>query len=158
MREIRYKAGYKYQLADDYSHQLPADFGPFLPPYPIETPWLRLTSDGLLTILHGYAWDGPSGPTVDTPDSMRGSLLHDALYQMIRLGKLSEHARRSADLLLYRICLEDGMAPLRAKIWYDMVRAFAGPAAHPSAERPVLVAPGPAVAVLPAAVAAGGEA
>ena len=31
-----------------------------------------------------YAWDGPSGPTIDTSNSMRASLVHDVLYQAMR--------------------------------------------------------------------------
>ena len=46
--------------------------------------FIEIGTDGLLTIRKGYAWDGPSGPTIDTKDFMRGSLVHDALYQLLR--------------------------------------------------------------------------
>ena len=74
---------YKYQLVDPYTLNVG------LSGYSVtDQQFIQLTSSGLLTIQPGYAWDGPSGPTWDTPDFMRGSLVHDALYQLIRLQKL----------------------------------------------------------------------
>jgi hypothetical protein len=132
---IYYKAGYKYQLAKPYSLKLPHS-----PDAPVCTSYVALGE--VLAIREGYAWDGASGPTIDTKDSMRGSLVHDALYQLIRLGHLPEDPWRLwADELLRDLCLEDGMNPPRANLWFNMVRAFAGAAAHPSAERPTLEAP-----------------
>lgn len=92
---------------------------------------VKLTSSGCLTVHPGYAWDGPSGPAPDTPELMRGSLVHDALYQLLREGHLfeleqdaeeSEHRhdtlRRAADELLIKMCEEDGMSrPLRRLVW-----------------------------------------
>ncbi|HUS89668.1 MAG TPA: hypothetical protein VMW91_10000, partial [Desulfosporosinus sp.] len=39
-----------------------------------------------IVIHKGYAWDGPSGPTFDTPNFMLGSLVHDVFYQAMREG------------------------------------------------------------------------
>jgi len=77
-----------------------------------------------LTIHEGYAWDGASGPTIDTKSFMRGSLVHDALYQLISTKKLGKEHRRDADKVLYRICREDGMSWFRAKYVYYAVRKF----------------------------------
>ena len=122
---ILYKAGYKYQLAADYTIQTdikPDEFA--------RTPRLRLDTDGELYILEGYAWDGPSGPTIDTKNFMRGSLVHDALYQLMRQGHISpENWRKPADDLLIKICREDGMSALRAWWVYQGVRFGGGPAA-----------------------------
>ena len=52
---------YKYSLAEDFPLQLE-----LRPETEIVTPFIVLTTDGLLTINKGYAWDGPSGPTIDT--------------------------------------------------------------------------------------------
>lgn len=82
-----------------------------------------------LEIASGYAWDGPSGPAIDTDTFMRGSLVHDALYQLMREGKLSSKYRKRADELLRTICLEDGMNPFRAWYIYHGVRLFSGYAA-----------------------------
>ena len=70
---------YKFSLAQDFPLQLE-----LRPETEIVTPFIVLTMDGLLTINKGYAWDGPSGPTIDTKSFMRGSLVHDALYQLMR--------------------------------------------------------------------------
>jgi len=133
---IKYKKGYKYQLVETYSHNIgicPSDF--------LRTEYLQIDPDGYLTIKKGYAWDGASGPTVDTKSSMRGSLVHDALYQMIRLGLLDKSYREKADLFLYEICREDGMLWIRANVWEKFVRFFAGGASRPSAEPQIEVAP-----------------
>jgi hypothetical protein len=84
------------------------------------------------------AWDGPSGPTIDTKGFMRGSLVHDGLYQLMRDGLLDhEEYRKDADLLLKAICLEDGMSRFRAWYVYHGVRLFAGSAATPRPRNPV---------------------
>ncbi len=62
---------------------------------------------GLLTVKAHYAWDGPSGPTFDTPTNMRGSLFHDALCQLIGEGLLDKMYRKYADELLRTHMLED---------------------------------------------------
>ena len=81
---------------------------------------------GVLTTQSHYAWDGPSGPTIDTKTFMRGSLFHDALYQLMRQGRLDRIYRKYADQLLRQICLEDGMNKFRAWYVYHAVRIFAG--------------------------------
>ena len=94
----------------------------------------ELSPSGRLTIKKGYAWDGPSGPTIDTPSIMRGSLVHDCLYQLLRetdFGAPETHDRRrkKADEILYQICIEDGMWKWRAKWILAAVRKGGGPAA-----------------------------
>lgn len=133
---IRYRCGYKYQLAEEYRVKVAV-----VPRWVIKTEFIILTTDGLLVLRAGYAWDGPSGPTFDTRSSMRGSLVHDALYQLIREGHLSESSRLAADDELKRICLEDGMWRWRAAIWHRAVRRAAGPAAKPENRRIVYAAP-----------------
>ena len=49
------------------------------------------------------AGDGPSGPAIDTKNFMRASLVHDALYQLMRLGTLDKSRRQYADRLLQTI-------------------------------------------------------
>lgn len=97
--------------------------------------YLSLSMDGLLTVSRYYAWDGPSGPTLDTRDFMRGSLVHDALYQLMRLRVLDYRVhRKRADQLLREICLEDGMCRLRAWYVYHALRIFASGSARPRKE------------------------
>lgn len=137
MKCIAYNGGYKYQLKETYTVAIDIK-----PPALIETEYIRLDVDGNLTIRGGYAWDGPSGPTIDTLTFMRGSLVHDALYQLMREGHLDhEHYREAADRILQKICKEDGMWSLRAWWVYQGVRLFADPAADPASKRPIVRAP-----------------
>ena len=133
---IFYKAGYKYQLQQAYAQAVP-----ITPEEPVFTSYVTLTTAGILKIEVGYAWDGPSGPTVDSKNFMRGSLVHDALYQLIRLGKLPKEVKQIADELLHSMCLEDGMSKLRAAWVLLGVRVGGSTSILPEAEPEVLTAP-----------------
>jgi len=108
--------GYKYILSENYVIRIKpiSDKDIFEPDN--KNPFIKLSARGVLTIFKDYAWDGPSGPTIDTKSFMRGSLVHDALYQLMRQGKLPQSARKYADKLLAEICRADGMSRIRA--WY----------------------------------------
>lgn len=134
---IVYNDGYNYQLKDDYS--LVIDIKPA---QPIDTFFIKLDNNGLLTIKKGYAWDGPSGPTIDTKNFMRGSLVHDALYQLMREKHLDKTLHRdTADRLLQQLCVADGMSKLRAWWVYEAVKRFGDPSADPANDRPATWAP-----------------
>jgi hypothetical protein len=136
MNAVTYRKGYKYQLVENYRHSVP-----IMPQFDINTEYLELTFTGGLFIAKGYAWDGASGPTFDTLSFIRGSLVHDALYQLMRLGLLEQYWREEADKLLRDMCREDGMGRVRAWYVYRAVRQFGGDAASPENVRQVLVAP-----------------
>lgn len=132
MRQIYYIKlhGYKYLLKKDYFHNVE------IKGFDVATTYLELSLRGLLRIKAGYAWDGASGPTFDTKSSMRGSLVHDAIYQLIRLKKIPYSCRKHADQLLEKILLEDGMWKLRVHCWERAVRRFAWLCAKPGSEKP----------------------
>lgn len=117
---IRYSAGYKYQLEAVYQHATGITPVAGMP----GNRFVGMTPDGMLTIAAGYAWDGASGPAIDTHTIMRASLVHDALYQLIKIGALRIEDRAAADRLLREICLQDGMLPIRAAWVYAAVRLF----------------------------------
>ena len=134
---IKYRAGYKYQLVVSAAVQTSIK-----PAKMIKTEYINLLPSGVLVVKEGYAWDGPSGPTIDTNNFMRGSLFHDALYQLMREGHLDHHTyREPADRLLQELCLEDGMSGLRAWWVYQGVRLGGGTAADPVSNKPILAAP-----------------
>lgn len=135
-KKFKYQKGFKYQCYEDYTV-----FVDIYPKQHIETDFLILTVDGYLTIKKGYASDGPSGPTFDTEDSIRGAFVHDALYQLMRLGLLPQSCRKQADRMLRILCEEDGMNPLRAELWEEGVNHFAAYAAKYGTEREVLTSP-----------------
>ena len=137
MDYIVYTDGYKYQLNRNYYLQtdiIPKEF--------IRTEFIDLSMDGFLSIREGFAWDGPSGPTIDTLNFMRGSLVHDSLYYLMREGYL-EHSvyRKQADAILRKICLEDGMSSIRAWFVFKAVEWFGDPSADPKHKKPPIFAP-----------------
>lgn len=135
--KIWYQQGYKYQLFDDYLVRVGVT-----PDYNLKSSYIELDTTGLLTIKQGYAWDGPSGPTVDTSEFMRGSLVHDALYQLMRMGFLDyERHRKLADIELRKICREDGMTAASAWLVYQGVRFGGLDGAHPRSNSAILCAP-----------------
>jgi hypothetical protein len=88
--------------------------------------FVHLKERGVLIAQKGYHWNGASGPTFDTPATMRASLFHDALYQLLREGKIDPRDRREADELLMSVMVEDGAWRWRARLWLLAVRLFAG--------------------------------
>lgn len=132
---IHYSGGFKYQLTRDYSVRLPITGLEF------EAEYFALYLDGTLVIKKGYAWDGPSGPTFDTKSFMRGSLVHDALYQAMRRELLPRSYRKAADTILQQICREDGMSKVRAWFVYKAVRRFGEDCARPDHKKKELTAP-----------------
>jgi hypothetical protein len=120
---MRYRLlhGYKYELVDTVMVQTD-----ILDLPDIDTEYIALFSNGQLFIKMCYAWDGASGPAIDTKTIMRGSLVHDALYQLMREGHLDRAKYRDvADQLLRKICIEDGMWKARANWVYWAVKSFA---------------------------------
>jgi hypothetical protein len=114
--KLEYRAGYKYQLAKTVSIQTP------ILGLRIDDEFFTLEEDGMLTIRAGYAWDGASGPTFDTMDSMGPSLVHDVFCQAQRAGQL-DYTRwhNRVDAFFKRMCKDCGMWGLRASIWHQAV-------------------------------------
>ena len=137
MECITYKLGYKYQLKVDYTIQL--DIKPW---NQIDTEFISLSKTGSLTIKSGYAWDGPRGSTIHTLNIMRASLIHDALYQLLRNKRLDKKRfRRKIDKLLRTICRKDGMTAIRAWLAFQGVKQSAGPYVDPAKNKPLIKAP-----------------
>lgn len=56
-----------------------------------------LLPNGKLVLNRGFTWDGPSGPAIDTANTLIPSALHDALYGLIKMGELDKGQRKRAD-------------------------------------------------------------
>lgn len=115
---------YKYQTTEDMSITLDHDFeakasGNFIG-----------IKGYKLSVEKGYAWDGASGPTWDDKSTMMASLVHDALYQLLREGVIDNHHRLCADEELVRIAIEDGMWKWRAKMWKRGLKWFGAKSAR----------------------------
>lgn len=104
VKPIRYRSlkGYKYETLENISCQVD------LPD--VEGNDYAAIISGRLSVRSRYAFDGPSGPTFDTPTTMRASLFHDALCQLIEEGVLDKKYRKYADELLRTHMLEDQLS------------------------------------------------
>jgi hypothetical protein len=102
---IAYYSGICFQLGTTY--QVQTDLHPL---YDITTEYIDLTMGGLLTIRHGYGWDGVSfEPLRRNKMMMRGSLVHDALADLARKGFLDQRHFHAINKELEKICEEDGV-------------------------------------------------
>jgi len=97
------------------------------PGYKGEAGFISFDSAGRVTIKPGYCWDGASGPTIDTPDSVCAALGHDVQYELMSANLLPYKVYRPlADLWFYERLLTDGMVQYRAFAWYKAVQVFGG--------------------------------
>jgi len=134
---IRYRSDYKYQLASDYRIKIS-----IRPTDDIVTDFVELSTEGALRLMSGYAWDGPSGPVVDTKENMRASLVHDALYQLMRNEELNTRTyRKKADKIFREICKKDGVSSFKANVFYKALRRYGKPAATPENKKKIRRAP-----------------
>ncbi|WP_373079952.1 DUF1353 domain-containing protein [Zhongshania sp.] len=115
---------------------------PIQPKEDIATEFINLDTLGNLFVKSGYAWDGPSGPVPDTDENMRASLVHDALYQLMRHDFISARThRKPADKLFKKMCKEDGVSNLAASTYYKALRKFGKPSASPQDKKKAHRAP-----------------
>ena len=122
---------YKYQVMSPFSCQIPELLARQMVTVTSNDGWIRLVNFQTMIIKQGYCWDGPSGPTIDTENFMRGSLVHDALYQLMREEKLARSFQKAADDCLRRMCIEDGMWRIRAWWVWKGVRDFGHKSTYP---------------------------
>lgn len=128
-----YRKGFKYVLAETFAVQTPIRSMPcFIPAKDGGRPWVELRNDGIIILREGYASDGPSGLTIDSPCAMPAAYTHDGFYQLGRAGNLpgEKHdggeTRERIDNFFLEHLIHDGMEPLRAHVWHGVVRLCAG--------------------------------
>jgi len=127
-RIVYTKRKYKYVLEENHS------FKTRIIGYTIVTGFGELHADGTGIIFARYGWDGCSGPTWDDKTNMRGGLIHDFFYQLMRLGLLPQSCRCIVDKELQEHCREDGMGKFRAWYYFEGVDHFAKYAAKYGSE------------------------
>ena len=117
MKYSKYK--YKFKVEENFSIELPFKIPDFVHPY-------ASLKDGILSVKRGYAWDGASGPVINTRDTLVASLVHDVLYQAMRLNliKSSEENKKIADKNFFKILKMNGVNSIRSKVWYLAVKLF----------------------------------
>lgn len=135
---MRYRKGYKYQLAED--DWLQTDI---IPTSPIDTQFITLDMNGLLVLRSGYASDGPSGPTIDTPSSISGAFFHDGGCQLVRMGLLPHvpEVVAKVNMMAYKKWVASGMWDWRAKNWHGALENFGGFAMDPKNQKKIYEVP-----------------
>jgi len=132
---IKYSGGYVYQLKEDYKIELKhPDWRKCN--YCIDTKYIKLNFN-ILEIKEGYMWDGASC-FPDFKSIMEGSLVHDSLYQLLRMEKLPQKYRLMADYELRELCKENGMAKILADLVFIAVELFAANAASPKNRKKII--------------------
>lgn len=127
------------QLCSEFRFQVP-----LAPGYNGRAGFISYDYTGRFTVAPGYTWDGASGPTIDTPDTVCAALGHDVLYELMRLGELPLYTFKPvADLWFYRRLLTDGTYDFRAWAWYKAVCTFGGPGTLPKNHPRIKRAPVP---------------
>ena len=134
--QIKYKAGYRYHVVEDYHHEirLPVkglvQCGPFL----------ECDRSGLL-VKTGYASDGPTNAP-HVKGAMRATIgAHDPLYQLIRAGILPMSFRPLADEEMLCVSVEDRMNAVLASAFFLGVRAFGEKYAEKESINSVIISP-----------------
>lgn len=148
MGTIAYRQGYKYQLVEDVSVEVVQDFPD------IDHDFFFVETLGkarLLWIRRGYAWDGASGPAIDTETFLFPSLVHDVICQATDEGLVSWQWRKYGDGLLKDLLAQNIQARANTrvgKIWAKMrsgwvwraVRAYSAWREKRKGPKPVLSA------------------
>lgn len=134
---IRYvKIGDCYQLIEDYISNTAIKVLKTVEHY-----FIKLFPGGALILKAGYCWDGASG-AFDTDSIMRGACEHDAKYELLRQGLISQENRPISDNELEQTCLDDDMNRFRAAYVHEAVEHLAEKAADPSNKRKEYRSPG----------------
>ena len=119
---MRYKSGYRYISQESFVVNVGSDLHA-----PTTAKFASIVAESLC-IMPGYAWDGASFilfTWFGTPTRwLVPSLVHDALYQMIREGLLDRQYREAVDRLFRAMLIERGVWRLVAWAAYYAVRVF----------------------------------
>jgi hypothetical protein len=129
---MKYRSGYKYQLAFDFLLQTR-----LRPTKIIYTEFITLYMDGKMVIRRAYSWDGASGPTWDTANTMVPALYHDAAAQLLRQGLLPPEAIDYANAEFDDMLKARGMWWPRRRIWQIGLWLTGGSFADPENQKEV---------------------
>jgi hypothetical protein len=117
---MTYKSGYRYITQCAYVADLPATFNK-----DINSRFAAISAQQLI-IMSMYAWDGASFILFQwcgTPARwLVPSLIHDALYQLVREGLIGREHREAIDRVFYAMLRERGVSWLVATGAYYAVR------------------------------------
>jgi len=133
---IRYKRGFKFVTVG-----IVTEYVGIFPPKSICFEWGLLSINGYLTVKDEYPWNGMSGIPLNIKSSVRGVLIHDVLYRLIRLGLLDIKWKTPGDEVLRKFCIEDGMWKWVADTIFAAVQRWGLSSTGPKAEPKIMEAP-----------------
>ena len=100
--------------------------------------FLCIEKGGILTIKKGYRWDGATNVSSDKVYHHRSSLIHDALYDLMRMHYLEpdtfekgdpaetdnagDYNRKMTDMIYFMIAVEDGESVDKAELDFSIIR------------------------------------
>jgi len=126
--KLRYTTGYKYR-----THEAFWVFTNYRPAVELTLGRITLTREGLLFVSAGYSSDGPSGPTLDTPDFMPGATgFHDPIYELLRNGVMDNAQILILQPLEPRLGIEAGVYSIENE---EAVRLLNGKSSHEDLRR-----------------------
>lgn len=128
--KMSYQKGFKYQLTEIITLDTPI----YPPTSRVDWRYLDVDDSFRLTLHKGYAWDGCSGPTWDTDNTMIPGAFHDAGYWLGRNGYykgVEEEAKKWWDAQFKNLLLDSDMWGIRAQYYYLGVSYFANKAFSP---------------------------
>ena len=142
--QATYVDGYKYQLRQPILVHIGLEVD-----QNIITDLVIYRKDGWMLVRKYFAWDGASGPTIDTPATVIASAVHDAGYSLMRQELLSIAARPYFDEAIERLMIRDRgtgifsgfLGRIRAKYYRWAVESFAERCATPNGAHRVKIAP-----------------
>jgi hypothetical protein len=132
---LYYTNGHKYQARNAMVY-----WTGICPGCDIITDLIILKRNGWMFVDKYFAWDGPSGPAIDTRTNMKASHAHDALAALMRKGLLPMSMICASNDVLRRIMIRDGALPVRANM-YKAVLDRTSYWANPKNQKPFCVAP-----------------
>ena len=109
------------------------------PPETVKTRLLTLTTHGDLTIGQGWQFDGATWIPDRTKTVMRAAMCHDAIYELIRQGRLEKAMQGQADSCFLCMCMEDGIPRWRANFYYFVLSKIGHLALTPRAGRHIFI-------------------
>lgn len=105
---------------------------------PCDWDFISIEKGGILTIKKGYRWDGATNGAPDKDYHHRSSLVHDALYDLMRMRYLEpdifdkgdpsetdnagDFNRKMTDMIYFMIAVEDGESLDKAEIDFSLIR------------------------------------
>ena len=128
---MKYITGLKYQLVEDEVYFTG------ITGYNIRFRFSILDETGKLTLLAGFACDGVSGPTLDFiwKKALKAAFAHDALYELMRQGLISQEERVKADEFFGLGCV--GMYKWRVSLALAILKKAGASNADPKNKRTI---------------------